>query len=199
MKVQYKPMFILKKLIYSLIIIIFSLKLFSDELNTETPKTDDELESGLFYIGLGNSNEKEIIDDEPWSVGLVIRDIDSFYGFDIGGEGIMIEQSRNYNNSYTVESTEQALSFNILAGLKLTEIQKLRIDLGLLAGIIEKSSECPSSYGSYQCYYSSTYSNRADYEYTFNYGLVLHATYDRITLGVRSTGESTQVLFGINF
>ena len=199
MKVQYKPMFILKKLIYSLIIIIFSLNLFSDELNTETPKIDDDLESGLFYIGLGNSNEKEIIDDEPWSVGIVIRDIDSFYGFDIGGEGIMIEQSRNYNNSYTVESTEQALSFNILAGLKVTEIQKLRIDLGLLAGIIEKSSECPSSYGSYQCYYSSTYNNRADYEYTFNYGLVLHATYDRITLGVRSTGESTQVLFGINF
>ena len=45
---------------------------------------------------------------------------------------------------------------------KMTEIQKLRIDLGLLAGIIEKSSECPSSYGSYQCYYSSTYNNRAD-------------------------------------
>ena len=192
-------MFNLKKLIHSLIIIIFALNLFSDELNTETPKIDDELESGLFYIGLGNSNEKEIIDDEPWSVGLVIRDIDSFYGFDIGGEGIMIEQSRNYNNSYTVESTEQALSFNILAGLKVTEIEKLRIDMGLLAGIIEKSSECPSSYGSYQCYYSSTYNNRADYEYTFNYGLVLHATYDRITLGVRSTGESTQVLLGINF
>ena len=188
-----------KKLIYSLIVTTFAFKLFSDELNIETPTTDDDLESGLFYIGLGNSDQKEIIDDEPWSVGLVIRDTDSFYGFDIGGEGIMIEQSRNYNNSYTVESTEQALSFNILAGLKVTEIQKLRIDMGLLAGIIEKSSECPSSYGSYQCYYSLTYNNRAEYEYTFNYGLVLHATYDRITLGVRSTGESTQVLFGINF
>ena len=82
---------------------------------------------------------------------------------------------------------------------KVTKIEKLRIDMGLLAGIIEKSSECPSSYGSYQCYYSSTYNNRADYEYTFNYGLVLHATYDRITLGVSSTGESTQLLLGINF
>ena len=79
-------MFIFKKLIHSLIIIIFALNLFSDELNIETPTTDDDLESGLFYIGLGNSNQKEIIDDEPWSVGLVIRDIDSFYGFDIGGE-----------------------------------------------------------------------------------------------------------------
>ena len=110
-----------------------------------------------------------------------------------------IAKSRQFKEQQSHYSTEQALSFNILAGLKVTEIQKLRIDLGLLAGIIEKSSDCPSSYGSYQCYYSSTYNNRADYEYTFNYGLVLHATYDRITLGVRSTGESTQVLLGINF
>ena len=161
--------------------------------------TDNNYQNGLFYIGLGKSDHSDIIDEEPWSVGLIVRDEDSFYGIDIGGEGVMIEQSRNYDNTYSVDSIDQAISVNLLAGLKVTEKSKFRLDLGLLAGIIEQSSECPSSYGSYQCYYSSVYDNRTDYEYTFNYGLVLHATYDRVTFGLRASGESTQILLGLNF
>tara|TARA_Y100000816_G_scaffold25970_1_gene16667 strand:- start:68 stop:646 length:579 start_codon:yes stop_codon:yes gene_type:complete len=190
---------ILKKSIIILFVLTLPLKTLAEESSSEQDSFENNYQSGLFYIGLGNSDNTDIVDNEPWSVGLVIRDEDSFYGFDIGGEGVMIERSRNYDNTYTVDSTEQALSFNILAGLKVTSNDKFRLDLGLIAGLLEKSSECPSSYGSYQCYYSSVYDNRADYEYTFNYGLAIHATYERITFGVRATGESTQMLFGINF
>ncbi len=189
----------LKKSIIILFVLTLPLKTLAEESSSVQDSIESNYQSGLFYIGLGNSDNTDILDNEPWSVGLVIRDEDSFYGFDIGGEGIMIERSRNYDNTYTVDSTEQALSFNILAGLKVTENNKFRLDLGLIAGLLEKSSECPSSYGSYQCYYSSVYDNRVDYEYTFNYGLAIHATYERITFGVRATGESTQMLFGINF
>ena len=189
----------LKKSIIILFVLTLPLKTLAEESSSVQDSIESNYQSGLFYIGLGNSDNTDILDNEPWSVGLVIRDEDSLYGFDIGGEGIMIERSRNYDNTYTVDSTEQALSFNILAGLKVTENNKFRLDLGLIAGLLEKSSECPSSYGSYQCYYSSVYDNRADYEYTFNYGLAIHATYERITFGVRATGESTQMLFGINF
>lgn len=189
----------LKKSLIILFVLTLPLKTLAEESSSVQDSIESNYQSGLFYIGLGNSDNTDILDNEPWSVGLVIRDEDSFYGFDIGGEGIMIERSRNYDNTYTVDSTEQALSFNILAGLKVTENNKFRLDLGLMAGLLEKSSECPSSYGSYQCYYSSVYDNRADYEYTFNYGLAIHATYERITFGVRATGESTQMLFGINF
>lgn len=189
----------LKKSLIILFVLTLPLKTLAEESSSVQDSIESNYQSGLFYIGLGNSDNTDILDNEPWSVGLVIRDEDSLYGFDIGGEGIMIERSRNYDNTYTVDSTEQALSFNILAGLKVTENNKFRLDLGLIAGMLEKSSECPSSYGSYQCYYSSVYDNRADYEYTFNYGLAIHATYERITFGVRATGESTQMLFGINF
>ena len=92
------------------------------------------------------------------------------------------------------------LSFNIFSDSYESSADSVfRTDFGILAGIIEQSSECPSSYSGYNCYYSSYYNNRADYEYTFNYGLVLHASFDRVTFGVRATGESTQIIFGFNF
>ena len=188
-----------KKSIFFLVVLIFTLDMFSNKPDSELITTDKDYQNGLFYIGLGKADDAGIVSEEPWSVGVVIRDEDSIFGFDIGGEGIKIEQSRNSDNTYSVNSTDQALSFNILAGLKVTETSNFRLDLGLIAGIIEQSSKCPSSYGSYQCYYSSLYNDRAEYEYTFNYGLALHSTYNRVTFGIRATGESTQLLFGINF
>ena len=188
-----------KKILFFLIILILTSNALVGESNTEENISDDSFQEGLFYIGLGKSDNSDLLNEEPWSVGIVIRDKEGFLGFDIGGEGIMIEKSRNYDNTYSAISTDQATSFNFLAGLKVTEQPKFRLDLGILAGVIEQSSECPSSYGSYQCYYSSAYDNRTDYEYTFNYGLVLYANYQRTMFGIRATGESTQLLFGINF
>ena len=184
---------------------LFLLMLFSFFIQSETDveTLDDSNEytnNTLLYIGLGSADDKDLVDEDPWAVGFLIRDEKNFYGLDIGGEGIMINQTRDYyGETYTVSSIDQATSFNIMAGMKISGSSKLRADLGLLVGIIEQSSDCPSSYSSYQCYYSSSYENRLGYEYTFNYGVVLHATYERVTLGLRASGESTQLIFGINF
>ena len=55
-----------------------------------------------------------------------IRDDDNFYGFDIGGERVMVNQARDYyEGTYYVDSIEQATSFNLIAELKSVEILNL--------------------------------------------------------------------------
>ena len=188
------------KLIFLNCIFFLSFNIFSDSYESSADSVEDKERKNLLYIGLGSAEDSDIVGEEPWSVGIVLRDDDNFYGFDIGGEGVMVNQARDYyEGTYYVDSIEQATSFNLIAGIKVSGDSKFRTDLGLLVGIIEQSSECPSSYGGYNCYYSSYYNNQADYDYTFNYGLVLHASFDRVTFGVRATGESTQIIFGFNF
>ena len=184
--------------LYFLTLISFFIQSETDMENLD--EADEYTNNTLLYIGLGSTDDKDLVDENPWAVGFLIRDEKNFYGLDIGGEGIMVNQTRDYySDTYTISSIDQATSFNIMAGMKVSGSSKLRADLGLLVGIIEQSSDCPSSYSSYQCYYSSSYENRLGYEYTFNYGIVLHTTYERVTLGLRASGESTQLIFGINF
>ena len=188
------------KFIFLFSIFSLSLSVYADNNESSADVVEEKERKNLLYIGLGSAEDSDIVGEEPWSVGIVLRDDDNFFGFDIGGEGVMVNQARDYyEGTYYVDSIEQATSFNLIAGIKVSGDSKFRTDLGLLVGIIEQSSECPSSYGGYNCYYSSYYNNQADYEYTFNYGLVLHATFDRVTFGVRATGESTQIIFGFNF
>lgn len=188
------------KFIFLFCIFSLSISIYADNNESSADVIEEKERKNLLYIGLGSAEDSDIVGEEPWSVGIVLRDDDNFYGFDIGGEGVMVNQARDYyDGTYYVDSTEQATSFNLIAGIKVSGDSKFRTDLGLLLGIIEQSSECPSSYRGYNCYYSSYYNNQADYEYTFNYGLVLHASFDRVTFGVRATGESTQIIFGFNF
>lgn len=174
--------------------------IFSNDYESSEDVVVEKEANNLLYIGLGSADDSDIVGEEPWSVGFVFRDENNFYGLDIAGEGVKINQSRDYyDGTYYVESIEQATSFNLIAGIKVSGESNLRTDLGLLIGIVEQSEECPTSYSGYNCYYSSYYENRSDVEYTFNYGLALHATYDRVTFGIRATGESTQIIFGFNF
>ena len=177
-----------------------SFSIFSDGHETSIDTVIEKETDSLIYIGLGSADDSDIVGEEPWSVGFIYREENNFFGLDIAGEGVKINQSRDYyDGTYYVESTEQATSFNLIAGIKVSGESNLRTDLGLLIGIVEQSEECPTSYSGYNCYYSSYYENRSDVEYTFNYGLALHATYDRVTFGIRATGESTQIIFGFNF
>ena len=153
--------------------------IFSNDYESSEDVVVERETNNLLYIGLGSADDSDIVGEEPWSVGFVFRDENNFYGIDIAGEGVKINQSRDYyDGTYYVESTEQATSFNLIAGIKVSGESNLRTDLGLLIGIVEQSEECPTSYSGYNCYYSSYYENRSDVEYTFNYGLALHATYD---------------------
>jgi len=188
------------RIIFLVAFYLFSLFIFSDDHVSNSDTVIEKENNGLLYIGLGSADDSDIVGEEPWSVGFIFRDENNFYGLDIAGEGVKINQARDYyDGTYYVESTEQATSFNLIAGIKVSGDSNLRTDLGLLIGIIEQSEECPSSYSGYNCYYSSYYENRSDIEYTFNYGLALHTTYDRVTFGIRATGESTQIIFGFNF
>ena len=81
-----------KKILFYLAILIFTSNTLADESNTEIDISDNSFQESLFYIGLGKSDNSELLSEEPWSVGIVIRDKESFLGFDIGGEGIMIEK-----------------------------------------------------------------------------------------------------------
>tara|TARA_B100001250_G_C19732704_1_gene759280 strand:- start:329 stop:910 length:582 start_codon:yes stop_codon:yes gene_type:complete len=177
-----------------------SFSIFSDGHETSIDTVIEKETDSLIYIGLGSADDSDIVGEEPWSVGFIYREENNFFGLDIAGEGVKINQARDYyDGTYYVESTEQATSFNLIAGIKVSGDSSLRTDLGLLIGIVEQSEECPTSYSGYNCYYSSYYQNQSDVEYTFNYGLALHATYDRVTFGIRATGESTQIIFGFNF
>ena len=193
-------MIYINRIIFLVASYLFSLSIFSDDHVSNSDTVIEKENNGLLYIGLGSADDSDIVGEEPWSVGFIFRDENNFYGLDIAGEGVKINQARDYyDGTYYVESTEQATSFNLIAGIKVSGDSNLRTDLGLLIGIIEQSEECPSSYSGYNCYYSSYYENRSDIEYTFNYGLALHTTYDRVTFGIRATGESTQIIFGFNF
>ena len=190
----------INRIIFLVALCLLSLSVFSDNHASNADTVIKKENNGLLYIGLGSADDSDIVGEEPWSVGFVFRDENNFYGLDIGGEGVKINQSRDYyDGTYYVESTEQAISFNLIAGIKVSGDSNLRTDLGLLIGVVEQSEECPTSYSGYNCYYSSYYENRSDVKYTFNYGLALHATYDRVTFGIRATGESTQIIFGFNF
>ena len=174
----------------SLIFLFFLFFLiFADEDSSEEGYVVTTENNGLIYIGLGSADDSDIVGEEPWSVGFIFRDTNSSYGFDIGGEGVMLD------GTYGIDSIEQAISYNLLGGMKISGDSNWRTDLGILIGIVEQSAECPRSYVGYQCYADYP----AEYEYTFNYGLMLHTTYDRVTFGIRATGESTQIIFGINF
>ena len=145
------------------VLMSFPFTLLSETDGEYSEVADEDSNDVLLYIGLGSAADEELVDEDSWSVGLLLRDEKNFYGIDIGGEGVMVNQARDYyDGAYTVSSIDQATSFNLTAGMKISGSSKLRVDLGLLVGIIEQSSECPSSYSRYQCYYSSSYGNRLD-------------------------------------
>ena len=84
-------MFNFKKSIFFLLVLIFTFDLFPNESDSKLTTTDeDNYQNSLFYIGLGEADDSGILSEEPWSVGIIIRDEDSIIGFDIGGEGIKI-------------------------------------------------------------------------------------------------------------
>ena len=179
----------INRIIFLVALCLLSLSVFSDNHASNADTVIEKENNGLLYIGLGSADDSDIVGEEPWSVGFIFRDTNSSYGFDIGGEGVMLD------GTYGIDSIEQAISYNLLGGMKISGDSNWRTDLGILIGIVEQSAECPRSYVGYQCYADYP----AEYEYTFNYGLMLHTTYDRVTFGIRATGESTQIIFGINF
>lgn len=147
-----------------------------------------------FYIGIGSGdadgpNES---DRTPFSIGLMhqLQGRKLILGADIGREGTLLDSTWGQN-----QAVKQATSYNLLLGANIVESERFRTDAALLLGVRENTTDCPASYLGYQCYANSD----PDTEYKANIGAVVNFSFDRLSLGVRATGESTQLLAGFRF
>jgi hypothetical protein len=147
----------------------------------------------VIYGGLGSAKEADFDEsgDTPWSVGGYFGE-KYIFGIDLAGEGTKIDNTSNLNAAVT-----QGLSVNAIFGFKLMNRDDFKVDVGALVGGRHASASCPSgqSYLGYQCYADSDPSISWD----VNYGAILTMSYKAGLVGVRATGESTQVILGIRF
>ena len=148
---------------------------------------------GIIYFGAGSGETASttVNGDTPISLGyLALRDEGAFFGFDIGAEGTVLDSTYSQNNR-----PNQAYSFNVVFGTNISKHEKHRFDVGAIAGIKERAKDCPSSYLGYACYADT----EPDVEYTANFGALITYSYDKLTIGLRATGESTQLILGAKF
>ncbi len=147
-----------------------------------------------FYLGGGNANSDDPFenDDMPFSIGFMHQRADSklILGFDIAGEGTMIDSTWGMD-----DEPKQAMSYNFLFGGNMIDNGRFRADAALLVGLRESFADCADSHLGYQCYADTA----PDTDYEGNFGAVLAVSIDRFTLGLRATGESTQILAGFRF
>ena len=179
------------KINFLIISLFFNSILLGDDTANDKEKVKLE-DTSLIYFGLGQGDDSDpyASDSTPWAIGFMVRDINGSYGFDIAGEGTMLDSTYGQN-----EAIDQGLSYNFIAARKISGESEWRTDLGLLFGARETAQDCPDSYLGYACYADEA----PDADYEVNYGIVMHITGGETTFGFRVTGESTQIIFGLNF
>jgi hypothetical protein len=169
------------RLLSLVLLLIFSNPAFADEKTT------------MFYGGFGQADEQTStsVDDNPFSLGVLFFPVgtDNNWGFDIAGEGEMLDSTWGGNN------LRQSLSYNFLIGTNLSRDDNMRIDVSAIIGIRKTFSDCPSSYIGYQCY-ANTAPNT---DYGFNGGVLLMTSWETYSLGIRATSESVQGVLGLRF
>lgn len=147
-----------------------------------------------FYLGAGHAKADGPFenDDTPFSVGFMHQPAGGkmVLGFDIGAEGTMLDSTWGQDSH-----PEQGTSLNFLIGRNLLDNGRFRADAALLVGVREAAADCPDSYLGFQCYADTD----PDTDYKGNYGGVLAVSVDRLVLGLRATGESTQMVAGFRF
>ena len=164
-------------------------------ISTESLVAQEDLDkSNVFYVGFGSSsggdNENN---DMPWSLGILHNSptSDRVYGFDISGEGTMLDSTYGGNDDLS-----QGFSFNFLYGFDISQNKNGKLSAGAILGFIETEADCPDSYLGYQCYADT----KPDYEYSFNGGGFLnYSLNESVNLGLRATSNSTQLTFGFKF
>jgi hypothetical protein len=142
------------------------------------------------YGGFGSA---ETGGDTPWSIGAYFRSPDDLLlGIDLAGEGSSSDSTFRQGGS-----SGQGWSLNALVGRNLVNSGGFQIDAALLLGAREDRTYCPGgqSYLGYQCYADSD----AASEYELNFGAVATVSFQSVMIGVRGTGESTQVILGLKY
>lgn len=142
------------------------------------------------YGGFGSA---ESGGDTPWSIGAYFRSPDDLLlGVDLAGEGVSSDSTYGQGGA-----VGQGWSFNALIGRNLVDTGGFQIDAAFLVGAREDRTYCPEgqSFLGYQCYADSD----SQSEYEINYGLVATVSFQSVMIGVRGTGESTQVILGLKY
>ncbi|NPD15302.1 hypothetical protein HOY34_08835 [Xinfangfangia sp. D13-10-4-6] len=146
------------------------------------------------YFGLGGAKSaSEFRDDStPLSIGIMhqLAGRKLVLGADIGREGTLLDSTWGRD-----QAVKQATSYNLLIGANVIENSRFRTDAALLVGVREDTSDCAASYLGYQCWANT----EPDTEYKGNFGAVVNVSFNKMSLGVRATGESTQVIAGFRF
>jgi len=174
---------------------IFSLALLSIFIFAQSLAAQDNFnKNNVFYVGVGSSSGgDDENDDMPWSLGILHNSptSDRVYGFDISGEGTMLDTT--YGG---YDDLAQGFSFNLLYGFDTSEDKDDKLSAGLIIGFIEEEQDCPDSYLGYQCYADES----PDTEYGFNGGgFINYSVNESLNLGLRATSNSTQLTIGFKF
>ena len=112
-------------------------------------------------------------------------------GLDFGIEG------KREDQTYGSESIGNSYSLNLLVGLPMFQSETFYVvPFGLLGARTYKTT-CPSgdSYLGYRCY--ADYAPRQHWKINYGGGAILN--FNRIAVGIRSTGESVAGVAGFNF
>lgn len=99
------------------------------------------------------------------------------------------------DSTFGSDDLRQAFSYNFLIGGVVNQSPGFRTDAMALIGVREGVADCPDSFLGFQCYADS----EPDVEYEVNFGGVVNFAFDGFTTGVRVTGESAQVIVGLEF
>jgi hypothetical protein len=154
---------------------------------------DDSAQNAI-YIGGGSAQTNDILKSSsaPYSVGYVrlSNEKDIVWGVDVAGEGTLLDSTWGKN-----KAVKQSTSFNLLLGQNLIKTENGRFDATVILGLRNSFTSCPSSYLGYQCYADQAPSTK----YDFNYGALLSYSYKSLLVGLRATGESSQVVIGYRF
>lgn len=147
----------------------------------------------LVYGGIGQAESGDSVTNSnmPWSIGVIsLKDQGASFGLDIAGEGTVIDSTYDLN-----DEPNQAFSVNLIVAGNLHKAGSSRLDAGLLVGFRESTKDCPDSYLGYACYADQS----PDVEYEANFGGLITYSFDQFTVGLRATGESTQLVVGTSF
>ena len=113
----------------------------------------------------------------------------AFIGVDVAAEGTLIDRK---GGRY---SEELGLSVNLIGGIDFVHTENVQIGVGAVLGIIQVGEECPRSYLGLECY-----AGRApDREYEFNGGGIFLIRLGDGVIGLRHTGNSQMLFFGLSF
>ena len=169
----------------------------AQEASDANPAPAKKERNFAIYGGWGSSNEDtdfrgySEFTNTPWSVG-VYGGEKYIFGVELAGEGTKFDSTSGRDNF-----EKQALSYNFILGANALKNDDFKVDLGAIVGARETTESCPSgqSYLGYQCYADTPPSAT----YDINYGAIMTLSYKMGLIGVRATGESTQIILGLRF